>query len=122
MDLALPDGLVTGHETLIAGLTLPDADDRHVLAAAMRCNACVIVTFNEKDFPEAALAPYGIEAQHPDSSSTTCSTSTRQRSWQRLNDSGRNSRILRLMWTTTLILFSSVAQARSAENVDLTRV
>jgi PIN domain len=66
MDLAIPDGLVTGHETLIAGLTLPDADDRHVLAAAIRCNASVIVTFNEKDFPAAALAPYGIEAQHPD--------------------------------------------------------
>jgi hypothetical protein len=42
MDLAIPDGLVTGHETLIAGLTLPDADDRHVLAAAIRCNASVI--------------------------------------------------------------------------------
>ena len=55
-----------GHETLIAGLTLPDADDRHVLAAAIRCNASVIVTFNEKDFPASSLAPYGIEAQHPD--------------------------------------------------------
>lgn len=66
MDLSIPDGLVTGHETLIAGLTLPDPDDRHVLAAAIRCNASVIVTFNEKDFPAAALAPYGIEAQHPD--------------------------------------------------------
>ena len=66
MNLAIPDGLVIGHETLIAGLTLPDADDRHVLAAAIRCNASVIVTFNEKDFPASALAPYGIEAQHPD--------------------------------------------------------
>jgi hypothetical protein len=66
MDLAMPDGLVTGHEALITGLTLPDADDRHVLAAAIRCNASVIVTFNEKDFPASALAPYGIEAQHPD--------------------------------------------------------
>lgn len=66
MDLAIPDGLVSGHEALIAGLSLPDADDRHVLAAAIRCNASVIVTFNEKDFPAIALAPYGIEAQHPD--------------------------------------------------------
>jgi hypothetical protein len=66
MDLAIPDGLVTGHEPLISGLTLPDPDDRHVLAAAIRCNASVIVTFNEKDFPATALAPYGIEAQHPD--------------------------------------------------------
>ena len=67
MDLAIPDGLVTGHEALIAGLTLPDADDCHVLDAAIRCNASVIVTFNERNFPAAALAPYGIKAQHPDS-------------------------------------------------------
>ncbi len=66
MDMAIPDGLVTGHDTLIAGLTLPDPGDRHVLAAAIRCNAGVIVTFNERDFPAEALAPYGIEAQHPD--------------------------------------------------------
>lgn len=66
MDLAIPDGLVTGHEVLISGLTLPDPDDRHVLAAAICCNASVIVTFNERDFPPAALSPFGIEAQHPD--------------------------------------------------------
>ncbi|HEF4772789.1 PIN domain-containing protein [Burkholderia multivorans] len=66
MDRAIPDAVVTGYESLIAGLVLPDADDRHVLAAAIRCNASVIVTFNRKDFPEEALLPYGIEAQHPD--------------------------------------------------------
>lgn len=66
MDRAIPDGLVTHHEDLIAGLTLPDPNDRHVLAAAIRCNASVIVTFNERDFPSAALSPFGIEAQHPD--------------------------------------------------------
>ncbi|PRF32131.1 PIN domain-containing protein [Burkholderia multivorans] len=66
MDPAIPDAVVTGYESLIAGLVLPDADDRHVLAAAIRCNASVIVTFNRKDFPEEALLPYGIEAQHPD--------------------------------------------------------
>lgn len=66
MDRAIPDGLVTGHESLIPGLNLPDENDRHVLAAAIRCNASVIVTFNEKDFPQSALGVYGIEAQHPD--------------------------------------------------------
>lgn len=58
--------LVTGYEPLIAGLTLPDPDDRHVLAAAIRASADVIVTFNLKDFPPVHLAPLGIEAQHPD--------------------------------------------------------
>jgi predicted nucleic acid-binding protein len=66
MDKAVPDALVTGHEVLIEGLNLPDPDDRHVLAAAIRCGASVIVTFNERDFPEAQLAPFGIEVQHPD--------------------------------------------------------
>ena len=66
MDQAIPDALVTGHETLVPGLTLPDPDDRHVLAAAVRCSASVIVTYNERDFPEDALAPFAIEVQHPD--------------------------------------------------------
>lgn len=66
MDGAIPDALVTGHEALVAGLSLPDPEDRHVLAAAIRCQAGVIVTFNLKDFPQASLQPFGIEAQHPD--------------------------------------------------------
>ncbi len=66
MNAAVPDALVTDHEALIEGLTLPDPDDRHVLAAAIRCGASVIVTFNERDFPEDRLAPFGIEVQHPD--------------------------------------------------------
>lgn len=66
MNRAVPDALVNAYETLIEGLTLPDPDDRHVLAAAIRCQAGVIVTYNLKHFPEDALAPYGVEAQHPD--------------------------------------------------------
>jgi hypothetical protein len=66
MDRAIADSVVTGHEGLISGLELPDPDDRHVLAAAIRCGASVIVTFNLKDFPAEALARFGIEAQHPD--------------------------------------------------------
>ncbi|WP_109483960.1 PIN domain-containing protein [Paraburkholderia sp. C35] len=66
MDQAIPGALVSGYEDLIAGLTLPDPSDRHVLAAAIRCNASVIVTFNERDFPDEVLAGFGIEAQHPD--------------------------------------------------------
>lgn len=40
------DGLVTGYEPLIETLTLPDMNDRHVLAAAIRGRVDVIVTFN----------------------------------------------------------------------------
>lgn len=66
MDRSVPDSLVRGHESLIEDLALPDPDDRHVLAAAIHCQASVIVTFNERDFPPAVLLPFGIEARHPD--------------------------------------------------------
>lgn len=66
MNQAVPDCLVTGYEPLIPGLTLPDANDRHVLAAAIVAHAGAIVTFNMKDFPDDVLDTYGMEAQHPD--------------------------------------------------------
>lgn len=66
MDKAIPDALVTGYEDLCSILDLPDPDDRHVLAAAIRSKAEVIVTFNLKDFPPHILAAYDIEPMHPD--------------------------------------------------------
>jgi predicted nucleic acid-binding protein len=66
MDLHSADALVTGYEDLIAGLQLPDPDDRHVLAAAIRGQASVIVTMNLRDFPADIVGAFGIEAQHPD--------------------------------------------------------
>ena len=60
------DCLVTGYERLIPGLSLPDPDDRHVLAAAIRCRADVIVTYNLNDFPASVLHPLGIAVRHPD--------------------------------------------------------
>ena len=60
------DSLVTGYEGLIDGLSLPDPDDRHVLAAAIHAGAEVIVTFNLADFPASSLAVHGIEGRHPD--------------------------------------------------------
>jgi len=66
MNDAVPDCLVTGHKRLINAIQLPDADDRHVLAAAIKAGAQAIVTFNLRDFPAQSLEPYGIEAVHPD--------------------------------------------------------
>ena len=66
MDQATRDCLVTGYEPLIPALDLPDPDDRHVLAAAIAGRCDVIVTCNLRDFPEKAVAPYGIEVLHPD--------------------------------------------------------
>ncbi|NOX41464.1 MAG: PIN domain-containing protein [Alphaproteobacteria bacterium] len=53
--------LVTGYAPLIPGLSLPDEDDRHVLAAAIKCSAQIIVTKNHKDFPSETLEEYGVE-------------------------------------------------------------
>jgi predicted nucleic acid-binding protein len=72
MNRAVPDCMVDGYEDLIPVLTLPDEDDRHVLAAAIRGRADVIVTANLKHFPESALEQYGIEARHPDVFVTNC--------------------------------------------------
>ncbi|MCX6379008.1 MAG: PIN domain-containing protein [Armatimonadetes bacterium] len=58
--------LVTGYEALIPALSLPDPDDRHVLAAAITANASVIVTFNLSDFPAQTLSAYKTRAVHPD--------------------------------------------------------
>ena len=66
MDAAIPDALVRHYESLIDGITLPDPRDRHVLAAAIKCGAQIIVTANLKDFPQEYLSPYGVEALHPD--------------------------------------------------------
>ncbi|WP_284782690.1 PIN domain-containing protein [Corynebacterium rhinophilum] len=63
---AVDDCLVTGYEDLVESLSLPDRDDRHVLAAAIRCGAQVIVTENKRDFPKTALMPFDIEAQSAD--------------------------------------------------------
>ena len=61
-----PHCLVTGYEPLVSGLILPDSEDRHVLAAAIRFGAQAIVTFNLKDFPKRALDAFEMEAVHPD--------------------------------------------------------
>lgn len=66
MNKSIRNCLVTGYEHLIPSLKLPDENDRHVLAAAIRCGAQIIVTFNLKDFPSQVLDLHGIEAMHPD--------------------------------------------------------
>lgn len=66
MDQAVPDCLVTGYESMVDGLRLPDANDRHVLAAAIRSGADAIITANLKHFPAEILEKLGMEALHPD--------------------------------------------------------
>ena len=63
MNGAVRDCLVSGYEPLIEGLKLPDPADRHVLAAAIKASAQVIVTSNLKHFPAADLRQCDVEAK-----------------------------------------------------------
>lgn len=66
MNLAFPDALVQNYKGLIKHLELPDADDRHILAAAIKTNANLIVTNNIKDFPEEYLQSFSLNAKTAD--------------------------------------------------------
>jgi predicted nucleic acid-binding protein len=63
---AFPDALVENYKGLIEHLDLPDRDDRHVLAAAIKTNANLIVTNNIKDFPKEYLQSFGLSAKKAD--------------------------------------------------------
>jgi len=66
MNLVFPDALVVNYEPLIDSLKLPDLNDRHVLAAAIKINADLIITNNLNDFPEGYLSGFGLKAKAPD--------------------------------------------------------
>lgn len=63
---SIEDCLVEKYEKLARMLVLPDSDDCHVLAAAIKAHAQIIVTYNIKDFPAEYLSSFDIEVQHPD--------------------------------------------------------
>ena len=63
---AFPDAMVENYEPLIAAITLPDENDRHVLAAAIKSNANLIITNNLSDFPDKYPTSFGLKAVSPD--------------------------------------------------------
>ena len=66
MNDALPDAKVTGYGAHLEAITLPDPDDRHVVAAAIAAGASVILTWNLRDFPTRELKKHGLVRQNPD--------------------------------------------------------
>jgi len=81
MTTAFPLAAVEGYKDLIPAMT-NDPKDRHVLAAAVRGNADLIVTANLKDFPDAALEPTASRRSTPTSSFSTSLTSTQSASYR----------------------------------------
>jgi len=64
---AFPDALVENYEAIIPTLSeLPDEKDRHVVAAAIKTNANLIVTNNLKHFPNDYLQQFGLYAKGAD--------------------------------------------------------
>ncbi len=66
MNTDFPDANISGLSKLIKGLTLPDVNDRHVLATAIVSESDSVVTWNLKDFPKTYLKRFGITAISPD--------------------------------------------------------
>jgi predicted nucleic acid-binding protein len=66
MEDAFPDAEVKGYTVSISKYSLPDENDRHVLAAAVKCKANYLVTFNKRHFPKKAVEPHLVEVIDPD--------------------------------------------------------
>ncbi len=67
MTLAFEEAMVEDFQNLeCVGEGLPDPGDKHVLAAALKTQAAMLVTENLKDFPEATVRPLNIEVRSAD--------------------------------------------------------
>ncbi len=66
MNAVLPTALLGGYEGHLLKVTLPDPDDRHVVAAAIAAGASIILTWNLRHFPAKELKKFGLRRETPD--------------------------------------------------------
>lgn len=71
MRSAIPDWESSSSRELESNLKLTDPGDRHVLGAAIGCEAKHLVTWNRKHFSDAEAANFGVEINDPDLFLTT---------------------------------------------------
>ena len=67
IDAAFPRSNVAAGNITPLPVTLPDADDLHVLSAAVSADCDLLVTNNLRDFPEGAVGPFGLSVLNADS-------------------------------------------------------
>lgn len=67
METAFEDAVVSDYDVFLSACAgIPDPDDAHVVAAALKTQAATIVTENLKDFPAGILATLNMEARSAD--------------------------------------------------------
>jgi hypothetical protein len=66
MNAALPSASVDGYKEQVPKVTLPDPDDRHVVAAGIATSDSIILTWNLRDFPTRELKKFGLRRETPD--------------------------------------------------------
>ena len=67
MEAAFEDAMVTDFDNFLpAAAHIPDPGDRHVVAAAVKTQAAMLVTENLKDFPADVLYDLNMEAKSAD--------------------------------------------------------
>jgi hypothetical protein len=70
MNDVLPTAMVTGYEEHIPKVTLPDPNDRHVVAAGITTQASLVLTWNSRHFPANELKKFGLRKMTPDGGPT----------------------------------------------------
>ena len=66
MNEALPTAMVSGYEDRIPVVSLPDPNDRHVVAAGAAAGASLILTWNLRHFPAKELKKFALRRETPD--------------------------------------------------------
>ena len=115
MDAAVPDALVDGYQPLVESLSLPDPDDRHVLAAAITGQADVLVTWNLQHFPHETVSAEGVEVLTPDDLICRILAQSPQETRQAVEALRVSLRNPPYSWNGLLVRFGQVGLHRTAE-------
>ena len=66
IDRHFRDASISGYSDLVGSFGCKDSGDEHVLAAAIKGNCNVLLTFNTGDFPKGLEIRYGLHVRNPD--------------------------------------------------------